>query len=560
MFHGYIDIHTGKPNWDATAKRCGSPEGDIKVKTENSTSLTTPSAHRTDVGLRFSPQLIETARRSFRQNNAAPVLLAYQRDPYLRPMTKSVHSYPDSRFSYASLRRRVEQRHSFRVPDLPVIPSDTSEDSEQSVSNSPPVSINDISCSTGRCGDQWRTSCDEKASGYLLSFAARAADEQLKEQALAAFPNEQIYQPISHFAFDREDSSGEEWDQEGDYGMSGIIIDFPALRRHSTTDLIWELEELRKHKEKSEQRSEEGKLVLEQSRFSAAAIIARRAAEDAERSKILSAWQDVGGRGPKRMIGPPLIGEDLVFPTSLSPQATRSENELWDHRQENGGTRKTRNGPLWAPPMHPNFESDETNRGLWMGTCRVPISGSMESDVTNQPSRRLEIRCMYKRTNSDPDDSSVVSTVPTDHIPGDSPAVLQKRNSGMNDSNADFVHEQEIKREFDDNFVTQIYNYLSLGYPCLARYFDKELSRISKIPLRELRKDDSYANAKGYLGIPGKNQETQCAKDVCIRWIALRIYIHEWARQHSNLDTSDSYSLNVVSGCGIQPRRGSWAF
>jgi hypothetical protein len=32
-----------------------------------------------------------------------------------------------------------------------------------------------------------------------------AAQIQLKEQALAAFPNEQVYEPVDHFAIDEDD-------------------------------------------------------------------------------------------------------------------------------------------------------------------------------------------------------------------------------------------------------------------------------------------------------------------------------------------------------------------
>ncbi|KAJ9652312.1 hypothetical protein H2201_009228, partial [Coniosporium apollinis] len=56
-----------------------------------------------------------------------------------------------------------------------------------------------------------------------------------------------------------------------------------------------------------------------------------------------------------------------------------------------------------------------------------------------------------------------------------------------------------IDEEFDDGFITQVYNYLSLGYPSLARKFDEELSRISGTSITELRQDDALANARGYI-------------------------------------------------------------
>ena len=50
--------------------------------------------------------------------------------------------------------------------------------------------------------------------------------------------------------------------------------------------------------------------------------------------------------------------------------------------------------------------------------------------------------------------------------------------------------EVAIEEDFGDDFITQVYNYLSLGYPSIARMFDEELSTISKIPVSELRQDD----------------------------------------------------------------------
>jgi hypothetical protein len=48
-----------------------------------------------------------------------------------------------------------------------------------------------------------RESCDDRFSGYLLALAAKAAEKQLREQALAAFPNESMHEIVEHF-YDRE--------------------------------------------------------------------------------------------------------------------------------------------------------------------------------------------------------------------------------------------------------------------------------------------------------------------------------------------------------------------
>ncbi|GKZ40220.1 hypothetical protein AbraIFM66950_003703, partial [Aspergillus brasiliensis] len=61
--------------------------------------------------------------------------------------------------------------------------------------------------------------------------------------------------------------------------------------------------------------------------------------------------------------------------------------------------------------------------------------------------------------------------------------------------------EEDLDLELTDSFVTQIYNYLSLGYPCVARYYDHELSTISGISVADLRRDDLKTDAKGYVSV-----------------------------------------------------------
>jgi hypothetical protein len=133
-------------------------------------------------------------------------------------------------------------------------------------------------------------------------------------------------------------------------------------------------------------------------------------------------------------------------------------------------------------------------------------------------------------------------------------------------SAADFtgVHEKlaqalVIEEEFGDDFVTQVYNYLSLGYPSIARDFDGELSRISQVPIKELRQDDHLVSSTGYirLGADGNLKSTEITEESCVRWRALRIYIREWAKQQPGM-VGDSPPTGI-GGIGIAVRRGSWA-
>jgi len=115
--------------------------------------------------------------------------------------------------------------------------------------------------------------------------------------------------------------------------------------------------------------------------------------------------------------------------------------------------------------------------------------------------------------------------------------------------------EQAIAAEFPDRVVTQIYNYISLGYPCLAHRFDEELSRISRIPVDELRRDDNLANAKGYVGAPEGDgvDEDGVTGGKCMRWTALKLYVAEWRRQEPEWVDKER------NDWGVRARRGSWA-
>ncbi|KKZ62965.1 hypothetical protein EMCG_02675 [[Emmonsia] crescens] len=301
------------------------------------------SSSGSDSSKKFSPQLIETATRSVRQKCLVRGTAEYPEHRLSSPSSASQQklSAPEStesRFSYANILRRQEDKgRSFQVPGLPAIPSISSEASEKSQIPSPPTSPSTLSnhSSNKRYLEErlLRESCDDRYSGYLLSLASRSAQRLLRDQALAAFPNEQVHQPISHFAIDREDEDTTD-DDDSSLGISlrDMRMDFLKFRRESTIDLSWELDEMRRHKEESEMRARQKRFECGQSRFSAAAIAARQAAEN-DVIKAHQAAHQAGVDGWKKGIGlnqrreyasPPMLGGDIVFPQSLSPQATRT--------------------------------------------------------------------------------------------------------------------------------------------------------------------------------------------------------------------------------------------
>ncbi|KAJ5772804.1 hypothetical protein N7457_007700 [Penicillium paradoxum] len=468
---------------------------------------------------RFTPNLIETDTRSVRKGKF--VQLSHQHNAARSSTTRTIISpetpfhasscvLPESQFSYSSLLRRQQaRRHSFRVPDLPSIPSNSSEESDDSRSHSTCTSPLGSSSKMTRdpCATKLpRESCDGGISDYLLSLAARSAQKQLKEQALAAFPNEQVYQPVDHFAIGEDDGDLEE------HPDSQMKYQLVKSRRQSSADLSWELEYMRHHKEESEMRLR-------------AMVASRQRGSIPEQNKNENS--------------PPMLGNDLVLPQSVSPEGSMCEHSSAD--TASFGIQDLCSGcsGLWCAAPH---RGDGKVVGLWMGTCckeegqEREFHGLLPGIVTPMP--RVDEAGVYMGLSPSPSHTHLDRLVasPGNHIS------RKPTSPGL---------QTAIKSEFHDGFVTQIYNYLSLGYPCLARYYDYELSRISGIPVQDLRRDDLQTDAKGYVVAP----ENDNLVNGCARWKALRLYILEWARQEPGMAEDETN----LEGWGLPERKGSWA-
>lgn len=96
--------------------------------------------------------------------------------------------------------------------------------------------------------------------------------------------------------------------------------------------------------------------------------------------------------------------------------------------------------------------------------------------------------------------------------------------------------ERRIATEFDDHFITQVYNYLSLSYPASARAFDEELSGTTGLGLGldDMRRDDAAILAKGLIWDDEVEKLPEPGR--CARWRALKAYVHNWARAQDDLD------------------------
>ncbi|KAJ5602174.1 hypothetical protein N7510_011708 [Penicillium lagena] len=450
---------------------------------------------------RFKPEVIETDTRSVRRSKSLPQ--ARRRD----------YDLPESKFSYANLLNRQEaSRHSFRVPDLPSIPSNSSEDSDDSESPSLATSSSRLSHKDTRKQQnekRHRESCDDAFSEYLLSLAAITAEEQLRDQALAAFPNEQVHQPVDHFAIDEDERDLEE--EEHTFRPEQI-----KSRRQSSADLSWELEYMRQHKEEAEMRLR--------------AMVASRHAGPKSKALPTHSVGPLDGRSEqqKQIASPPMLGDDVVIPQSLSPVGSLCENTNGEKNTSVSPQDPCAHcGGLWcAAPLAENGGTT----GLWMGTCR---RGSR--DVSDMHEIGRGVMTPAAPSHSPQGNEDWLGSNSPD------PCGLQERVSPS--------PRKTTLDEFHDGFVTQIYNYLSLGYPCLARYYDRELSRISGISVERLRQDDLQTDAKGYVVA-----STSTSQLSCMRWKALRLYIHEWARQQPSMEDDTN-----VEAWGMRERRGSWA-
>ncbi|PYH84727.1 hypothetical protein BO82DRAFT_10321 [Aspergillus uvarum CBS 121591] len=500
---------------------------------------------------KFAPQLMETGTRSFRRMNTSHTTLQEGRNALVMgeiPTTVTAvndahthrHVAHESRFSYMNLRRRQEtRRHSFRIPDLPAIPSTCSETSD--TSDNPSASASPGRMEQDTCADiKTRGSSEDENTEYLSALAAITVEKQLKEQALAAFPNEQDHQPVDHFAIDRE----EEEFMNNERPTSHVEIPPKYIhRRTSSADLSWELDYMRRHKEEAEMSDRamartRGPPFLSPNEFTS--LGSRRPARHHDNR--------VRGRDPeptKNNATPPMLGEDLIFPQSLSPESTVCEGSNIQHNV-------TRNrlcvfSGLWYGGPHVNDRSN--NGGLWKGTCKTSSSQERQSP---RCSIAAPIAQTYTSFTLQPTDASR----PTDknQFLEPSPWILPTTHYNLQQ---DF-HDESLGLELQDGLVTQIYNYLSLGYPCVARYFDHELSRISGISVANLRQDDLKTDAKGHVGV---SDSPSIGEDIstraCMRWKALQLYIFDWARERHRVGFSD---MDGEHGAwGVCERKGSWA-
>ncbi|PWY65276.1 hypothetical protein BO94DRAFT_570399 [Aspergillus sclerotioniger CBS 115572] len=496
---------------------------------------------------KFQPQLVETEKRSFRRQQTQHTLSFEESIPGVPRVSNNINIVRDppaddasdvsreSPFSYMSLQQRQEtRRHSFRVPDLPAIPSSCSEASDASGCSVAHGSHPTLLLQRApKSENNPQSHHGNEYSEYVLALATRSAEKQLEEQALAAFPNEQVYQPVDHFAIDKED---EDSVNEDELQVRTRLFPSGKHRRASSADLPWELEYLRRHKEEAEM-CDRAMAGTKRLHFPS---IDRRSFDGATQS--CGNWTTgFGLPQTKQGPSPPMLGDDLVFPQSFSPETTICESNSTEHKYPQD---KSYHPPgLWYANSHLFDNCD--GGGLWMGTCRSSKFPDSEDS-----------RSVCMRVSGDAGEPTPKCSTGTLTEHEKPPPVYSREVQASMHTNQHISKDEDLDRELNDSVVTQIYNYLSLGYPCVARYYDYELSIVSGIPVADLRRDDLKTDAKGYVSImSGNSMDKRVAKGGCMRWIALRLYIQEWARKRPRMTEGDGDH----GTWGVCERKGSWA-
>lgn len=262
----------------------------------------------------------------------------------------------------------------------------------------------------------------------------------------------------------------------------------------------------------------------------------------------------------RQAASPAMLGKDLTFRQCPSPKQTKLET---DH-------------PFFHNEAFRDRNRDTTGQGgLWMGyCCRTESNNDFVVPAAQRHGANMLVTPHPPASPRDADTQQGVCEEPESMLapPPDSPTRARINGAGLSSSSSTttkglhMLHglderlrrekakvelNEKIASEFGDGFVTQVYNYLSLGYPATARAFDDELSKISRVTVDELCSHDEKQMAKGHM--LEMDLSTTPEPDRCPRWKALRIYISEWARQHPNLDNLDPLAW------GVRERRGSWA-
>ncbi|KAL5606985.1 hypothetical protein BROUX41_003352 [Berkeleyomyces rouxiae] len=250
-------------------------------------------------------------------------------------------------------------------------------------------------------------------------------------------------------------------------------------------------------------------------------------------------------RRPRLGFSPPMLGKEITFRMCPSPKGTIT--------QESSETCHQVAPIVIEGPC--GYDKFSTPPGLWRGSCLR----SESSEKTTYVPAGAPTHEMYLATPTEPLSPSYdpfSAAFGACNSPRAKKEYMFAQNRVRREA-ADIRAKEKarielrVRDEFDDLFVTQVFNYLSLGYPPTAQAFDQELSKISKVPVEELSRDDEHRMKT--LKTFDSEAHTIPEDQRCVRWKALKLYIFEWGRQHPDLDNCRPMAW------GMRERRGSWA-
>ena len=327
---------------------------------------TDPPSRASSGGRKFSPELLETAKGTYRHRVVKPPVREKSASPPPEE-DDEVKPIEESRFSAASLTKRQHEqtrKGSLMVPALSTIDSDSGDDSEA------PSLTNSRSSAESEQRQNTRRAAGDSYTDYVLRLAQQnSTEKELQDQAMAAYINERTHEPVAHFAFDDED--------EGSLRVgkmsAGRGVDIRTFRRSSQDDLDWEMQNMRKHHAQLEAAKRELKHdTAGQSRFSAAALATRHHREQKEQqAKKPRADEQSELAKMRAAASPPMLGNDLVFPYTISPKMTRCDT---DHpprpRTDDSDEEEEEEGDedLWSTTVHVQKEATVGSVGRYVST------------------------------------------------------------------------------------------------------------------------------------------------------------------------------------------------
>ena len=551
-----------------------SPQSDVFVSNDGRGQASSEGS--ATVRRKFAPQLVGTTSRRRKSTDPYPCIqpedktdsspgdhhnISNQTRLMNTPVTVDslsiasdghVPQVPESRFSSEAISRRKPRQHSFRVPELPVIQSTIEESESPDKSKVPSLSTSPSADSDGAEAEK-KTLADHPhvetrtKSGHLVSYAARSAEKQLREQVIAAYPNEHDNERVHHFAAESSLYDSDDPERQPAHEVEQQVPRRRSEHVHFEGPEQTQIDKLKDHPSHDQRRrSKLNSVAREHERLRERAVACQEDVKDREMSVM------------RKAASPPMAGEGLHFRKCRSPRNTRLDCGNYPNAPKSvtQSHHSLARGGLWGCERQVSGRNSPT--GLWMGVCGLQNRKEetsellLQSGILTPPA--VEHEDPMKGTGAEADVTSLQLTPPLPHTESFTASLTSVLST-----------EQAIDREFPDNFVTVVYDYCSLGYPSMARKYDEELAKITKIPIEQIRKDDNDDSPRGHIGIrygilegfgasngPSDDRDPTPVYDE--RWKALRLYIREWARQSPQM-----LGQPGRREWGESARKGSWA-